>query len=129
MGRRFLLLYTLPVTALFLGVIGLSFYAKENALFGSYTRIVSGVLALDGLALYVAFFAIGLVQPLRCCSIHSFTLTGPDPMDGELGDLSAASARQSQLYCDDHELVGQPRHLNDLSLICQARHSGSAPSW
>lgn len=64
MGRRFLLLSTLPLTALFLGVIGLAFYAKENLLFGASTRIVSGILALDGLALYVAFFAVGLVRSL-----------------------------------------------------------------
>lgn len=60
-GRRFLLLASMPPTTFFLFSIGFAFWAQEQALFGKLTTMITGIVALDSLALYVAFFAIGLV--------------------------------------------------------------------
>eukprot|EP01128_Nolandella_sp_AFSM9_P006713 TRINITY_DN3516_c0_g1_i1.p1 TRINITY_DN3516_c0_g1~~TRINITY_DN3516_c0_g1_i1.p1 ORF type:complete len:368 (+),score=57.42 TRINITY_DN3516_c0_g1_i1:405-1508(+) len=60
LGRRKVLLWTIPPTALFMSLLGFSFYAQENLLFGEYTYGVTSLLALESLAMYVAFFAIGL---------------------------------------------------------------------
>jgi len=59
-GRRSLLFGSMPFASLFLGVLGFAFYTQANPLFGPNNATVSGILALASLALYVAFFAIGL---------------------------------------------------------------------
>jgi len=57
MGRRSLLLSTMIPTILFLFTLGFSFQAKRWNLL---TNSVAGLVALDSLVLYVAFFAVGL---------------------------------------------------------------------
>lgn len=55
----------MPFASLFLAVLGFAFYAKSASLFtGSNGDLIAGIIALAGLGLYVAFFAIGLVRAL-----------------------------------------------------------------